>query len=133
MSEDPTDIEKIISGLNAHTPGSRRSLLDYMENGNLTYRTRGGIVCDIEQSEIDFLAANCTEVEKLRLRLPIFVTTDTSGSDSAWKVDGMTESKVIARILGRTQFREDSVRFYHPDYLKLRKLLPTTAIILYLP
>jgi uncharacterized protein len=133
MTDDPMNIEKMISDMNRHVPAARRSLQDYMESSDLTYRTRSGEVCEIERSEIDYLAETCTDIEKLRLRLPIFVTTDISGEEGAWKVDGTIESKVIAKILGKKQFREDSVRLYYPDLKELRKILPSAAILLYLP
>ena len=127
------DVNKLITSMNSHIPVSRRSLLEYIEGDDLTYRTRNGDICEIERGEIDYLSGICTEIEKMQLRLPIFVSTDISGDSPAWKVDGAVESKVIARILGRTQFRPDSVRFYHPDYQRLLKLLPTSAIVLFLP
>lgn len=127
------DVNKLITSMNTHVPVSRRSLLDYMESDDLTYRTRGNDICEIDRREIEYLSGVCTEIEKMQLRLPIFVSTDISGDAPAWKVDGAVESKIVARILGRTQFRPDSVRFYHPDYKKLLEILPTSVIVLFLP
>ena len=126
-------MNKLITSMNTHVPSSRRSLLDYMESDDLTYRTRGNDICEIDRKEIDYLASVCSEIEKMQLRLPIFVSTDVSGESPAWKVDGAVESKIVARILGRTQFRPDSVRFYHPDYKKLLGLLHTSVIVLFIP
>ncbi len=133
MVQDAFDVNKLITSMNTHVPSSRRSLLDYMESDDLTYRTRGNDICEIDRKEIDYLASVCSEIEKMQLRLPIFVSTDVSGESPAWKVDGAVESKIVARILGRTQFRPDSVRFYHPDYKKLLGLLPTSVIVLFIP
>ena len=133
MVQDAFDVNKLITSMNTHVPSSRRSLLDYMESDALTYRTRGNDICEIDRKEIDYLASVCSEIEKMQLRLPIFVSTDVSGESPAWKVDGTVESKIVARILGRTQFRPDSVRFYHPDYKKLLGLLPTSVIVLFIP
>ena len=133
MVQDAFDVNKLITSMNTHVPSSRRSLLDYLESGDLTYRTRGNDVCEIDRREIEYLSSMCTEIEKMQLRLPIMVSTDISGDTPAWKVDGLVESKVVARILDRTQYRPDSVRFYHPDYQKLLKLLPTSVIVLFLP
>ena len=126
------DTENMIRSINMHVPATRRSLLECLE-GNRTYRTRDGAECEMDPEEIEFLSSQCTEIEKMQLRLPIFVSTDISGDMPAWKVDGKVESKIVARILGRTQFREDSVRFYHPDYQRLVRKLPTTVTVLYLP
>lgn len=133
MVQDILDVNNLIKSMNTHIPSSRRSLLDYIESDDLTYRTRGNDVCEIDRREIDYLASVCLETEKLQLRLPIFVSTDISGDTPAWKVDGAVESKVVARILGRSQYRPDSVRFYHPDYQKLLKILPTSVVVLFIP
>ena len=81
------DAKDLIRSINDHVPASRRSLLDYIESEDLTYRTR----------------------------------------------DGAVESKVVARILGRPQYRPDTVRFFHPDYRILLKRLPTSVIVLFIP
>ncbi len=130
---DGFDINKMITSMNDHIPTSRRTLLDLLDSDGTSYKTRNGNICDIDRKEIEYLSSICTELEKMRLNLPIFVTTDTSGEGMAWKVDGVVESKVIAKILNKPQFREDSVRFYHPDYVKLLHTLPTSTVVLYLP
>jgi len=132
MFDGPMNIENIMGNMNSNMPVVRRSLLDYIDNGDLTYKTRGGVTCSMEQSEIDLLSDNCTECDKTKLKLPIFVATDTSGSDGLWKVEGITESHVIAKILNRTQFKEDLVRFYNPDLAELRKVLPNSVVILFI-
>jgi len=133
MAQSIPDAEDMIRGMNPHIPAARRSLLDYIEGDDLTYRTRGGDVCEIERAEIDLLASACSETDKMRLRLPIFVYTDITGDMPAWRVDGAAEAKVIAGILGRTQFRPDSVRFYHPDFRELSRKLPTSLVVVYAP
>ena len=106
--------------------------MEYLDSDDLTYQTKEGHVYTIGKEEIDMLSGICTEIEKMRLRLPMFVSTDTS-SENAWKVDGVTETSVMSKILGRKPFREDMMRFYHPDLKKLRNLLPNAVTVLYLP
>jgi len=118
--------------MNKHLPSSRRTLLEYIDSGDLTYQTKDGLVYRIEKEEIDVLSNICTEIEKMRLKLPIFVSTDTS-SENAWKVDGVIETSVVSKILERRPFREDMMRFYHPDLKKLRSMLPNAVTVLYLP
>lgn len=130
---DVSDVEKMIAGLNNHMPASRRSLLDYAESGDLTYRARSGETVSIDRSEIEYLLGICTEIEKMQLRLPIFISTDVSGETPAWKVDGKVEAKILARILGKTLIREDSMRIYHPDYQMLMRIIPNSVIIVYIP
>jgi len=131
MSDDSTKIGNLMGDLNPDVPVARRSLSDYINGEDMTYITKGGNICTIERSEVDILSENCSESERTRLKLPIFVLTDTSGSDGAWKVEGRVESHVIAKILGRVQFREDVVRFYNPDLVRLRKTLPSSVVILF--
>jgi len=131
MSDDPMNIGKVMGDLNPHIPVARRPLSDYIDSKDLTYRTKGGNTCVMERSEIDLLSENCTESDRMRLRLPIFVLTDVSDSDGAWKVEGKVESRIIAKILGRVQFKEDVVRFYNPDLIKLRKTLPNSVVVLF--
>jgi len=122
----------MIAHMNKHIPSSRRTLLEYLDSDDLTYQTKDGAVCKMERKEMDILNGICTEIEKMRLKLPIFVSTDTS-SENAWKVDGITETAVISKLLERKPFREDMMRFYHPDLKRLRNMLPNAVTVLYLP
>ena len=130
---DTAEVERMIAGLNSHIPVAKRSLLEIAETGDRTYRVRSGETIEIETSEIEYLLNICTEIEKMQLRLPIFVVTDVSGDMPAWRIDGRTEARIIARMLGKPLIREDSVRIYHPDYQKLAKTLPNSISVLYLP
>ncbi|MDY0293797.1 MAG: DUF61 family protein [Candidatus Methanomethylophilaceae archaeon] len=127
------DIEKMIADMNRHVAVSRRTLLDHIESGDLTYGSRDGAVCRMEPREIEILSSICTETEKMRLKLPIFVSTDTSCPGGAWKVDGTVETSVVSRILKKPVYRDDMLRLYHPDLKDLRKILPNSVEILFLP
>ena len=131
MIGDALHMDKELMLLNTSVPVSRRTIVDYLENCNLVYFTRNGGRCDIDAEELGFLAKNCTEIEKMRIRLPILVSSDASGEGTAWRVDGVAESSVIARLLGKTLHRSDSLRFYNIDLQKLRKLLPTCTFIVF--
>ena len=133
MEDDPRDVTKALAGMNTSAPVSKASLLDLSEMDKPSFRTRGGFDIEIDRSEIDLLMSVCTEMEKIRLRLPINMVTDTSGEMSAWRIDGATEAKVISRILDKPLLREDSIRIYYPDYMILREKLPTSIVTLYLP
>lgn len=131
MIGDALHIDKELLRLNISVPVGRRTITDHLDNGDLTYRTRDGKVCSIDPEELGFLSGNCTELERMRIRLPIFVSSDASGECTSWRVDGVVESKVIARILGKTLTREGSLRFYNPDLRNLRRLLPTSVFIVF--
>ena len=133
MEDDPRDVTKMLAGMNSSAPAAKIPLLDLADSDNPSFRTRGGSIIDIDRSEIDLLMSVCTETEKIRLRLPITMMTDTSGEISAWKIDGKTEAEVISRILGKPLLREDSVRIFYPDYQILREKLPTSIVTMYLP
>ena len=133
MEDDPRDVTKMIAGMNTSVPAVKIPLLDLAESEDPSFRTRGGSVIEIDRSEIDLLMDTCTEMEKIRLRLPITMVTDTSGEMSIWRIDGAVEAKVIARILEKPMLREDSIRIYYPDYQILREKLPTSIVTLYLP
>ena len=132
-SEELKDIGRIIAGMNSSAPTSRTPILDLAEGERPSFRSKDGSVIEIDRAEIDLLLSHCTEMDKIRLRLPITMVTDTSGERSAWRIDGATEAKVIASILGKVLLRDDSIRIYYPDYAILREKLPTSIVILYIP
>ena len=131
--EDIRDIGRIIAGMNSSAPVGRMSLIDAAEDPHPAFRTKGGDTVEIDRSEIDYLMGICTEMEKIRLMLPIYMRTDTSGEMSAWRIDGTTEASVISRILDKPLLRSDSIRIFYPDYRILRERLPTSIVTLYLP
>lgn len=133
MSDDPMNVEKMIADMNRHIAVSRRSLLEHIESGDYTFRSREGTVCSMDADEIEYLSGICTEIEKMRLRLPIFISTDISYPGGAWKVEGATEVGVISRILGKKAFHDDLLRFYHPDLRILRQKLPNSIEIIFIP
>jgi uncharacterized protein len=130
---DGCEITGMVSEMNRSTPVNRRLLSDYLESGDLFFRTRSGEICDIDRSEIDFLASICTGAEAVRLRLPILIGTDVSGEAGSWKVEGDTEVSVISRILGRRAYRGDYMQIYYTDLLELRRRLPTLTAIIFVP
>ena len=133
MIGDSLHLDKALMQMNTSIPVSRRSLLDYSENGDLFFITREGVRCDISSDEISYLCGICTEIEKMRLKLPILISTDCSGDVTSWKVEGRTETAVTARMLGKTVITEDHLRFYNPDLKRLRSLLPTCTAVTFIP
>lgn len=133
MIGDALHLDKSMMLMNRSAPVNRRSLLDYLEGGDPFFTTRDGARCEIAQSELEMLGSMCTEIEKMRLRLPIMVSTDCSGEGTSWKVEGVTETSVIARLLARRVITEDHLRFFNPDLKKLRDLLPTCTVITFIP
>ena len=133
IEDDPRDISRMIANLNSNIPVNRRTLMDYIENGDFTYRTKTGEVITFPREGIDYLASITDNQEKLTLRLPIFISTDTQAERSCWKVDGITETAVVSKLLGRRVHSENRLPVYYPDLMDLRKKIPELVFVLFLP
>jgi len=127
------EIEHILSGINDHAPVARRSLAEYIDSDDLTYRTRNGHVCEMTRDEIDVLSKACAEREKMTLRLPIMVMTDTSFTESVWKVEGRAEVSVVSKLLSKRPLRDDLIHLYHPHLRELQKILPNSVTVVFVP
>lgn len=126
-------MKSVMSDMNPNLPAERRTLTDYLDNGELFYRNRAGDRFEINVSELEDLASFCTEQEKFRLRIPIMISTDLSGEYGAWKIEGETETSVLSKITGKRIFKKDFLRFYHPDLADLRRRFPTVTVIAFVP
>jgi len=73
------------------------------------------------------------ENEIKRLRIPMYISTDTSYPGGAWKVEGVIEVKVISGIIERKPDRPDMLRLFHPHIREVRRKLPDSTTVLYLP
>ncbi len=131
--QDRFDVEKIIQTMNSHMPRQRLSIEELLEEESPGYTTRDGSEVPISKEELSRLRAFVEDNEARRLRVPIYVSTDTASQSGAWRVDGRLESEVVARILGRKKHLEDSLRFYHPHLRELRKRFPSCFTVLYMP
>lgn len=133
IEDDPRNISRMLAGMNSNIPVDRRSLMDYLENGDLTYRTKSGETVEFGREGIDYLASITNDQEKLTLRLPVFVATDVTAERSAWKIEGRTEVAVISRALNRRVHSEDRMPVYYPDIAEMKKLIPGLVFTLFLP
>ncbi len=129
--DDAGYVRAVLGEANSGIPISRRTLIEHLESGDFSYRTRKGDEFIMDVSEVESLAEICDETEKMRLRLPIIVSTDPGAG--GWKVDGVTETSVMSKILGIKPFREDVLRFYNPHLAELRRKYPTTVAIAFIP
>lgn len=126
-------IESMLSELNNNLAVGKRSLEEMYTGGDRTYRTRDGTVLEIPQEQLDRLWEICDDRERIALKLPVYVSTDTSGEVDAWKVSGRTEAAVVAKLLGKRMHREDTVRLYYPDLKELKKLIPDAFMVVFTP
>jgi len=126
-------LSSVMSELNSNLAVGKRTLEQMMDSGDHSYRTRDGSVVTIPKDQMEFLWGICEEPEKIRLRLPIFVSTDISAETGAWKVEGTPEAAVVARILGKKMFKDGFLRLYHPDLKDLKAKIPDAIMIVFTP
>ncbi len=126
-------VKAIMSDLNRNLAVSKPSLFEMEQSEDYTYRTRDGSVIDIGREQFEVLWNVCDDSERLRLRIPIYVSTDVSGEVSAWKVDGKVEASVVAKLLEKPIFRDDRVRLYNPDLKKLKSMIPDAYMVVFTP
>ncbi|MCH3977522.1 MAG: DUF61 family protein [Candidatus Methanomethylophilus sp.] len=133
IEDDPRNIKAMLAGMNSELPVRRRTLMDYIENGGDTFETRSGEKASFSRAGIDYLSSICTDQEKILLKLPLFVSTDTTSEEGGWKIDGTVETAVVARILGRRVHSEDRIRLYYPDLMRLKKCIPGLIFTVFTP
>jgi hypothetical protein len=126
-------LASVMSELNSNLAVGKRTLEKIKESGDYTYKTKDGSTVSIPAEQIDFLWGICDESEKIRLRLPIFISTDISAENGAWKVEGNPEAAVVARILDKAMFKEGYLRLYHPDLRDLKKIIPDSIMMVFTP
>ena len=93
-------VESIMSDLNRNLVAEKVPLTE-MKDGRRTYRMRDGSVIEVPEEQVDILWDACDDATRLRLKVPIYVTTDISGEVSAWKIEGTAEAEAAARLLGK--------------------------------
>ncbi len=123
-------VASIMQDLNRNLAAEKRSLED-MVGGERTYRMRDGSVIEVPEEQVMRLWEVCDDSERIRLRLPIYVGTDTSGEMSSWKVEGTVEASVIAKILGKKVHREGYLRLYNPDLRVLKDQIPDCYLMVF--
>ncbi len=126
-------LQKMLAIMNNHLPTNRRYLVELMEEENPEYLGKDGVRYRMDKAEIALIASLLDPLEKARLRLPILISTDTQGDAGLWKVSGKVEARLVARLLDREPDSEEEVRFYFPHLNELRRKLPTTTVVMYMP
>jgi len=130
---DESSLQRFIIVMNSHLPAKKRSLIELLLEKDPCYDGKDGHRYHLEREELEYLSSLMDPMERSKLRLPILIMTDTGSESGAWKVMGRIEAKVIAKVLGRDLDTEDMVRFYYPHLHELRKKLPTTTSVMYMP
>lgn len=125
-------VESIMSDLNRNLAAEKVSLTE-MNDGRRNYRMRDGSVIEVPEEQIRVLWDACDDAIRLRLKVPIYVTTDVSGEVSAWKVEGIAEAEAVAAILGKTVRKPGFLRLYYPDLKILRDKIPDCIVTVFAP
>jgi uncharacterized protein (UPF0216 family) len=126
-------LASVMSDLNSNLAVGKRTLEQMMDSKDFSYKTKSGTTVSIPAEQMEYLWELCDESEKIRLRLPIFVSTDISAESGAWKVEGEPEATVVARILGKKMFKNGYLRLYHPDLRDLRAKIPDAIMVVFTP
>ncbi len=132
MFDEPT-LKRMLGMMNRHLPEARRSLVELEQEEDPHYLSKDGHRYRIDRSEIVLISSFVDRYEKGRVRLPILIMTDTASESGAWKVEGKIETKVIAAVLDMEPEAEDRIRFYYPHLNDLRRRLPTSTTVMYMP
>jgi len=130
---DEFGVEKLMQAMNRHVPVRRAPLTQLMDEEEPGYMGKDGTFYNLKRDELERIAAILDERERGKLRLPIYITTDTSYPGGAWKVSGRVEVRVISQLLSREPEKDDEMRLFHPHVSDLRNILPTTTTVLYIP
>jgi len=126
-------LASVMSELNSNLAVGKRTIEQMMDSGDYSYKTKSGAEVLIPKEQMDILWEVCDESEKIRLRLPIYVSTDTSSDTGAWKVEGNPEATVVARLLDKKMFRDGYLRLYHPDLKDLKGKIGDAIMIVFIP
>ena len=125
-------VESIMSDLNRNLAVEKVPLTE-MKDGRRTYRMRDGSVIEVPEEQVDILWDACDDATRLRLKVPIYVTTDVYGEVSAWKIEGTAEAEAAARLLGKTVRKPGFLRLYHPDLKALREKISDCIVVVFTP
>lgn len=130
---DQLSIEKLIQSMNRHVPAKRSSLEQLLEQEEPTYSGKDGTEYSLKKEELDKIASLLEERERRKLKLPIYISTDTAYPGGAWKIRGRIEVKVVSNLIKREPENDDEMRLFFPHVSDLRKILPTATTVLYMP
>ena len=128
-----TVVENMLADLNRNLASGKRTLEEFHDSGDRTFKVRDGTSVEIPMDQIEFLWNVCDDSERIRLRLPIYVSTDISSDTGAWKVEGRTEAAVVSKVIGRKMYRDDMVRLYYPDLKELKSRIGDALMMVFTP
>jgi len=126
-------LQKMLALMNNHLPTSRRYLTELMGEDEPEYLGKDRVRYRMDKAEMELISSLLDPLDRVRLRLPILISTDTQGETGAWKVSGKVEAKLVGKLLNKEPDSEEEIRFYFPHLSELRRKLPTTTVVMYMP
>ena len=126
-------IASVMKELSSNLAVSKPLLSELIDNEAAGYRTRDGSFVKIPYEELKMIWDVCDDAQRLRLRLPIYVTTDIDSEISSWKVEGIVEAAVVSKLLDKKLYREGYLRLYHPDLKALKALIGDAIMVVFTP
>ncbi len=130
---DDAFIASVMREFNSSLAASKPLLTELMDGDAPGYRMRDGSVVEVPPDKLKAVWDACDDSERIRLRIPIYVSTDIGSETSSWKVEGVTEAAVVAKILGKKVYREGYLRLYHPDLKELQRKIGEAAMVIFTP
>lgn len=125
-------LSSVLKDLNSNLAAGKRPISEMMD-GDRTYRMRDGSVIEIPEDQLRRVWDACDDAQRIQVRLPFYVSTDTSGETEAWKVEGRADAAVVAALLGKKIHREGYLRLYFPDLRELKRLIPDCYVVVFTP
>ena len=126
---DDAFIASVMRECNSNLAATKPSLMELKDGDVEGYTMRDGSTIVVSESQINLIWDACDDAERLRLRIPIYVSTDIGSEVSSWKIEGNVEASVVSKILGKKVYREGYLRLYHPDLKELQRKIPDAIII----
>ena len=120
-------MQRMFVNMNQHVPTKRRSLAALLEEKDPVYQGKDGSTYHIKRVELELLSRLLDEDDHFRLKLPIFLMTDTTYGDGYWKIIGKIEVKVLSKFIDREPEKEDEMRIFYPHLKEIRDKFPTAT------
>lgn len=131
--DNENSLKSILKSMNRHLPSKRYSLSELLQQEEPHYVGRDGVEYTVKKEELETMASHLDQREQSKLKIPIYVSSDTKHSIGAWIVRGKVEVKLVSRIVGREPDSDKEMRLFFPHLSKLRDALPTATTVFFMP
>lgn len=124
----------MIQQMNSSLPAKRILLSELLKMQEPHYVGRDDRKYLLEKPEIELIESILKNHGVADIKLPLLLIGDASMEQSTWRIEGETECMVIMEILGRKPSeRKDKIFLYAAHMSIIRRKLPTTTALMFLP